>query len=201
MQDQPIAGQASQAQQQYQVPATPFHRHTGVDSPQISYNDLLNKPTISVTIPAGLISAYGGTSAPTGYLLCDGSSYLRSSYANLFAVIGTTFGSVDINHFSVPDLRASVPAGYKSGDPNFGTLGTTVGEATHTLTLTEIPAHSHDVKYNPVNAGGNNAITNGSLQLGIDTSTSVGGVTIDRGGSGAHNNIQVSITLNFIIST
>jgi microcystin-dependent protein len=53
----------------------------------------------------GMISAFGGTIAPEGNLLCDGASYLRTQYPDLFAVIGTSYGSASSTHFNVPDLR------------------------------------------------------------------------------------------------
>ncbi len=62
--------------------------------------------------PVGSIITYGAASAPTGWILCDGASLLRAgTYAALFAVIGTTFGSVDGTHFTVPDMRGIFPRG------------------------------------------------------------------------------------------
>lgn len=56
--------------------------------------------------PPGVISAYGGTTAPTGYLICDGSEVNRTTYAALFSVIGEAFGRGDnTNTFNLPDLR------------------------------------------------------------------------------------------------
>lgn len=63
--------------------------------------------------PVGGIILYGAASAPTGWLLCNGASLLRASYAALFAVIGTTFGSVDGTHFNVPDLTSIEPTNTK----------------------------------------------------------------------------------------
>lgn len=60
----------------------------------------------------GVIEAYGGTTAPAGYLLCDGSAVSRTTYANLFAIIGTAYGAGDLSTtFNVPDLRGRVPLG------------------------------------------------------------------------------------------
>jgi microcystin-dependent protein len=60
----------------------------------------------SATIPAGTISMFAGSSAPTGYILCDGSAVSRTTYAALFALIGTTYGSGDgSTTFNVPDMR------------------------------------------------------------------------------------------------
>lgn len=80
------------------------------------------------TIASGTIHHFGGASLPTGYLWCDGTSYLRATYPDLFTAIGTSFGSVDGTHFNVPDLRDAYPKGKGGGD----TLGTTGGALTHT---------------------------------------------------------------------
>src|SRR5678809_291227 len=64
--------------------------------------------------PAGAVIAYAGSAAPTGWLLCDGSSLLRADYAALFTAIGTTYGAADGTHFSVPDLTGRVVAGKES---------------------------------------------------------------------------------------
>lgn len=62
--------------------------------------------------PIGAIYPYGGSSAPSGYLMCDGSAVSRTDYSALFAVIGTSFGAGDgSTTFNVPDLRESVPVG------------------------------------------------------------------------------------------
>lgn len=79
---------------------------------------------------------------PTGYLVCDGSAVDRSQYADLFAVIGTTYGSGDgLNTFNLPNLSGKVAVGPTSGL----VLGSTGGEATHVLQSSEIVAHTHDV--------------------------------------------------------
>ena len=69
-----------------------------------------------VTIPSGMLAPFAGTSAPTGWFLCDGQAVSRSTYSNLFAVIGTTYGAGDGNAssgttFNVPDLRGRTIAG------------------------------------------------------------------------------------------
>jgi len=71
-------------------------------------------------IPAGTIVAYGGASAPTGWHLCDDTALSRTTYARLFAVIGTTYGAGDGSTFNVPDLRDRVPLGKGT---NMNTLG------------------------------------------------------------------------------
>ena len=177
---------------QFGVSAIPYHQHTGTDSPQISYNNLTDQPSFLTSNISGAILAYGGSTAPTGYLLCDGTSYLRTTYQNLFNIIGTKFGSVDGTHFNVPDMRANVPAGYKSGDSNFGTLGGAVGSPTHTLTVAELPAHHHDIF--------DSAGTSVGTGVGVGYSVAAG-ITGDTGGGLAHSIVQASLTVNFIIKT
>ena len=66
-------------------------------------------------VPAGMIAPfgpYGGTSAPGGWLLCNGSSLLRADYPVLFAVIGTSYGSIDGSHFTLPNLTALAGINY-----------------------------------------------------------------------------------------
>ena len=78
-------------------------------------------------VPSGTIVGYGAASAPTGWLLCNDAAVSRSTYARLFAVIGTGYGAGDgSSTFNVPDLRDKVPLGKGT---NNDTLGTTTGSA------------------------------------------------------------------------
>ena len=88
------------------------------------------------TVPVGAISMYGGNSAPSGWLLCDGTSYLRATYPSLFAAIGTTFGSVDGTHFTVPSMTNYLPIGAGSS----AALGANAGSTTVNITD---PTHNH----------------------------------------------------------
>lgn len=92
--------------------------------------------------PAGIVMPFAGSTAPQGYLLCDGSAVSRTDYADLFAAIGTTYGAGDgSTTFNVPDLSGRVVLGVSQSHA----LGSTGGEATHVLTEQELPAHSHTV--------------------------------------------------------
>ena len=92
----------------------------------------------------GEVRALATPTIPSGFLECDGTSYLRTDYAALFAAIGTTWGSLDGTHFSVPDYRGRVLLGAGTGSGlTARSLGDTGGEETHVLTTPEIPAHLH----------------------------------------------------------
>ncbi len=168
--------------------------------------------TLDYFVP-GTMQMYAGSSAPTGYLLCDGASYLRADYAALFAVISTTYGSADGTHFNVPDMRGRTPIGVGTGTgggasgtglPAGGSAltavarGTWKGEETHVLTVGELAAHTH--ASNPgsqLAAGGNNDfITAASVQSSGTTAT-----TTSTGSDTPHNNIQPVMGVNFIIKT
>lgn len=94
--------------------------------------------------PTGAIQMFGGSTAPFGWLLCQGQSLLRTDYPRLFAVIGTTFGSVDGTHFTLPNLVGRFPLG--AGTDTDGTaraLGTS-GGSTH-MSSAQMPQHAHDI--------------------------------------------------------
>lgn len=79
-----------------------------------------------------------------GWLICDGRSLSKSLYMNLFQVIGTQFGSVDGESFNLPDCRSRVIGAIGEGNGlSNRTIGQSVGEETHVLTIDEIPSHNH----------------------------------------------------------
>ena len=102
----------------------------------------------------GEVKMWTTATPPTNWLICDGSSLLRAgTYAALFAVIGTTYGTADGTHFNIPDFRGRSPLGSGTGTASGATahaLGATPtsgvgGEEKHALIEAELAAHTHTI--------------------------------------------------------
>ena len=97
---------------------------------------LISGGTLYADTPVGTIQAYGGSTFPSGWLLCDGTELNRADYPELFAVIGTSFGTPSANtKFNIPDLRGEFLRGAgtnsHSGQGNGGTVGQHQNATTH----------------------------------------------------------------------
>jgi microcystin-dependent protein len=104
-----------------------------VSSTEIAYVDGVTssiQTQINTNTPTGMISIHAGSSAPTGWLLCDGTSYASASYASLFGVVGYTFGGSGAN-FNVPNLKGRVVVGIDGAQTQFDSRGETGGAMTH----------------------------------------------------------------------
>jgi len=165
----------------------------------------LDNSSSGALVPSGGVTAYAGTSLPTGWLWCYGQSIARvGDYATLFAAIGTTYGTVDGNTFNVPDLRGRAVAGQDdmggssanrlTTPINGDTLGAAGGGETHTLSIAEIPAHTHTYTVPSGDTSGN--LKRGDTAEGGDAETRTSAAS---GGGGAHTNVQPTIILNYII--
>lgn len=172
------------------------------------------------SLPIGAVIDYAGTTPPTGFLLCFGQAVSRSTYASLFAVLGTSFGAGDgSTTFNLPDLRGRVAAGKddmggtaagrltSAGGVSGATQGASGGAQSVTLTEAQMPAHSHSVN-DPGHRHSGTQPTSGTvtgmnpgiISVGSQTGTATTGITIGNAGSGqAHPNVQPTLILSKII--
>lgn len=151
-------------------------------------------------MPAGAVLPYAASAAPAGFLLCDGSAVSRTTYARLFATIGTTYGAGDgSTTFNVPNMADRMPVGV-SGTKALGSAG---GAASVTLAAANLPNHTHTIGVNYQST----TTTGGTAIRVTDVANTTGGTgTLATGntGNGGFANTAVNIqnpyrALNFII--
>lgn len=145
------------------------------------------------TCMVGTIIAYATTAAPEGVLPCAGGTYLRVDYPDLYAALDAVF-IVDADHFIVPDLRGRTVIGTGNGAGLTNrSVGETGGEETHSLTLPEIPAHTHsDHEHTPdVDVEGPAGVPQGAPGIWFPSSTG------SAGGGGAHENMPPFTALKY----
>lgn len=151
------------------------------------------------SVQTGMIVDFAGSSAPTGWLICNGAAVSKTTYAALFAITGHAYGAdPGGGNFILPDCRGKATVGYLAADADFGALGNVAaGEKTHLLSATEsgLPAHEHAVQYLASAAGA--GIPNYPLAGGGTNFPTSGGAA--QNAASAHNNIQPSIVFNKII--
>ena len=144
--------------------------------------------------------------APKGWAMCNGQILTINQNQQLFSLLGTTYGGNGQTTFALPDLRGRIPIHFK-GTGVFSTLGVKGGEEAHTLTQTEMPAHTHV----PSAYSGNpnspdptgNVWAKSTLQPyrvdKLDSTMNPASVT-SAGGSQSHYNMPPYLTLTFIIA-
>lgn len=130
------------------APQSFFDDYEGNEAAINDYLDLLTHRLIkqenTVSIPIGTIACYGAVIPPSGWLICDGSSVLKTDYPLLWDVLGDFWGAPTETTFVIPDYRNRSPMGYDNGSvPPLFAFGSYQGELEHTLTVTELPPHTH----------------------------------------------------------
>lgn len=164
-----------------------------------SVGDLLIKKTVGpdttnpiyVGVPPGtMVDWAGATTAPNGWLLCDGSAISRTTYSALFSICGTNYGAGNgSTTFNVPDFRGRIalPRDNMGGSSanrvtaaGSGITATTVGNSggaqNVTLTTTTMPNHSHVIAIN--DPGHSHAFTDDTVTLGAQTESGGGGFSV-----------------------
>ena len=152
----------------------------------------------------GEIRMFAGNFAPVDWMFCEGQLLPISENESLFNLIGTTYGGDGQSTFALPDLRGRLPMHFGNGF----TLAETGGAETITLTVAQIPAHSHALLAtinagDQGNPGGNVVAQNTAVQLYVEDVPNVNaGVQsiASVGGSQPHNNFQPYLCVDFIIS-
>lgn len=133
-------------------------------------DDLLMVPCeVSMVLPVGSFQWWAGTedTIPDNWLLCDGSSLDTTAYAELFAAIGYTYGGSG-SSFNIPDLYSQGVVAARTGGFALGDSG---GNGSVTLSVSNLPAHSHDVLVNAA-SGANAASLAGTKTQGATQATS-----------------------------
>lgn len=157
----------------------------------------------------GEIRMFAGNFAPRGWAFCDGQLLATSQNDALFSLLGTIYGGDGNTTFGLPDMRGRVPVHAGTG-PGLSSrrLGQKLGTENETLSVQQIPGHSHQLR-----ASGNIASrtspqnnllgksTNADLYTGDTPDGMMAGTAVNNtGGSQSHSNMQPYLCLNFIIS-
>jgi len=152
----------------------------------------------------GEIRMFAGNFAPSGWMFCDGQLLPISENETLFQLIGTTYGGDGESTFALPNLQSRVPIHQGNGF----ILAETGGAEEITLTVPQIPVHSHALlgstgNGEQANPSGNVLASSTLMKLyAVESANALMGATSisPAGGSQPHTNLQPYLTINFIIS-
>src|SRR5215470_11720943 len=151
----------------------------------------------------GEIRMFAGNFAPAGWMFCEGQLLPIDQYQTLFQLIGTTYGGDGQSTFALPDMRGRLPLHFGNGF----TLAETGGVETVTLTVSQIPAHSHPFLATTNGADANSTSGNLLAQPPVLSEYFAAAPTLamsnqsvgSDGGSQPHNNFQRYLCVDFII--
>jgi len=157
----------------------------------------------------GEIRIFAGNFAPRSWTFCNGQTLPIAQNTALFSIIGTIYGGDGRTTLGLPNLAARVPMGSGNG-PGLTprNLGQSGGTSTETLTINKIPSHTHNLRASNSPAEASNPqgnmlarSVNGSLYHNGGTLVNMANTALlPAGGSGAHNNLQPYLVMNFIIA-
>lgn len=162
------------------------------------------------TLPIGSVVEWYGIFAPVGWLLLNGQAVSRIEYSELFKLYGTAYGSGDgSTTFNLPNKSGRVGVGLDTNDNDFNEIGKTGGKKTHTLTINEMPLHTHDIydgsrdADKPSFAGfyGANGKAARFKPSYTNLTDDLDAILKNKstGGSQPHNNLQPYIIVNYIV--
>ncbi|HYM01972.1 MAG TPA: tail fiber protein [Stellaceae bacterium] len=153
----------------------------------------------------GEIRVFAGNFAPRGWALCNGQVLSISQNTALFSILGTTYGGNGVNNFALPDLQGNA-AVHQGSSFN---LGETAGEESHTLTVEEMPAHTHNLNAaaGAITATPSTAVLLGTPAAQAPAYAAAGALTplspnaiAPTTGNQPHENRQPYLVLNYIIA-
>lgn len=164
--------------------------------------------------PVGTIAPYSGTTAPSGWLLCDGATVAKTTYSALFAVVGSNYGTAadPENTFKIPDLRGRMPLGMDNMNTAAGAANRVVaatgsiiggtGGQERMPNATMMPPHTHAVKTLATMLSTVAHGTSGSTEVAVSTGDiNTNGITISSGNTNTGNNMVPYLAMTFIIYT
>lgn len=161
-----------------------------------------------VVAQAGDVKATARSTAPPGWLLCDGAPVSRTGATlALFNAIGTAYGVGDgTTTFNLPDLRGRVPVGVDGAAGRMAAndaLGNSAGTETHTLLVAEMPSHRHTIQTILVAGGAGVSMTfqNNSSTTQVQDAGMNGPLIANTGGGLPHNNLQPYQVVNWLVKT
>lgn len=153
----------------------------------------------------GQIHLFSFNFAPQGWAMCNGQLLPINQNQALFALLGTTYGGNGQTNFALPDLRGKIPMHFQN---NAFTLGQTGGQAAHTVTISELPTHTH--VFTTTNAVADSVLPAGNTYATIDGANGYAAPTnlaaiqpatiANTGGSQPHNNMSPFLVLTFCIA-